>query len=124
MISFTLRNIDLDQISTHLLKLPDHWERVKDWRYWGHGLELNFQVTHHLENLHLIIREWAIEMRQENLRMTAFFLVDHNLGTCEVFLICAQYLYEVFLRLILMSLLNRDDYASVDISSFLAQNKT
>jgi hypothetical protein len=124
MISFTLRNIDLDQIDTGLLKMPEHWEKVKGWRFLGCGLILKSQVNRQLQGQHLIVREWEITMTRGRLRLTAFLWIDSNLENCEVFLTGSGWLEEKFPRMFIMSLLNIDDPAQVVVSSYLAQHQT
>lgn len=124
MISFTLRNIDLGQIDTGLLRMPEHWEKVKGWRFWGCGLILRSQVNRQLNGQHVIIREWEITMSRGRSRLAAFLWIDSDLESCEVFLTGSGWLEEQFPRMFIMSLLNIDDPSQVDVSSFLAQNQT
>ena len=124
MISFTLRNIDLGQIDQKLARMPEHWDKVKGWQFWGCGLILKSQVNRQRQGQRVIIREWEITNSRGRFRLPAFLWIDPNLESCEVFLTGSGWLEKKFLRMFIMSLLNIDDPSHVDVSSYLAQNQT
>jgi hypothetical protein len=124
MISFTLTNIELDQIDQKLARMPEHWDKVKGWRLWGGSLHLESGVNRRSNGQHLMIREWNMTMVEGNPIMSAIFWIDSNNEACEIFLTCAKSENEIFTRSIIMCLMNIDDPSQVNVSSFLAQNQT
>ncbi len=124
MISFTLRSIDLDQIDQNLSKMPELWERLKGWRFWGCGLVLRARVNRRVQDQHLVVQEWEVTTTRTRSRIAAIFWVDSDFESCEVFLTYPGWLEEKIPRIFIMSLLNIDDPSQVDVSSYMIQNQT
>lgn len=119
MISFSIADIDLEQIDLNLASVPSHWKKVRG-RSWGSNLKLKSKVNRRMNGQHLIIWEWEL-LFMPMMRIAALFRIDPNLEGSEVFVICPAFeLDEDLVRVLLMALLKIDDPSKVDVSSFLA----
>ncbi|MHA2064629.1 MAG: hypothetical protein ACXABY_09675 [Candidatus Thorarchaeota archaeon] len=123
MISFTLTNIDLDQIDLSLASVPSLWKKVRRRWSWGSTIKLKSKINRRVDGQHLIIWEWEMRFKPM-MRIAALFLIDANLESSEVFVICPAFeMDEEFVHVLLMALLKIDDPSHVDVSSYLAQGQ-
>lgn len=84
MISFTISDIDFDNIDSYLSEVPKYWKKTRGRRYWPSSL---VQVSKEVRTIHtkyLVVVEWEVTAAI-NYSFQISMLIDAEHGTCEVF---------------------------------------